>query len=81
MCRSAEVKVERNDGSKMKKLGRYFVLLVAFTFSIACFNSFAQNVDFGVHAYELLNVTIFTLESIARIIDSANVTWVRKVIP
>jgi len=65
----------------MKKLGRYFILLIAFTFSIPCWNSFSQNTAFGVHAHELLNVPIPTLENLARMLDSANVRWVRIVIP
>jgi hypothetical protein len=69
-----------DDGSEMKKLGQYFVLLVAFTFSIACCNSFAQNAGFGVHTHERLNVPIPTLENLARMLDSANVRWVRIVI-
>jgi hypothetical protein len=43
--------------------------------------AFAQNDSFGVHAIELLNLPLPTLDRIARMLDSANVRWVRIALP
>ncbi len=42
---------------------------------------FAQSDSYGVHASELSNVALSTVERVAKMLDSANVRWVRMVIP
>ncbi|MFA3784147.1 T9SS type A sorting domain-containing protein [Melioribacteraceae bacterium 4301-Me] len=68
-----------SDYSEMKRLRRYFLWLVAVI--LATGNSFAQSSNFGVHASELSNVSLPTLDRVAKMLDSAGVRWVRIVIP
>lgn len=65
----------------MKKLGKYFLILLNTVMIINYEKSFAQSNAFGVHATELLNVPLSTLQNVARMLDSANVRWFRINLP
>jgi len=50
-------------------------------FLLIVHHSFAQSDSFGVHATELLNLPLPTIERVTRMLDSANVRWVRINLP
>ena len=68
-----------SDYSEIKVLRRCFLWLVAVI--LATGNLFAQSSNFGVHASELSNLSLLTLDRVAKMLDSAGVRWVRIVIP
>ncbi|MDZ7360462.1 MAG: glycosyl hydrolase [candidate division KSB1 bacterium] len=70
-------KIVSNDQMKHKNIVRLTFSAFIALFTIFGNSSSAQGYAFGVHATELLNLPLPTFDRVAKMLDSANVRWVR----